>query len=202
MGYPTIFVRFTGCHLRCTYCDTTYAYYEGNNYHPEDIMEAIRTYPCRRVCLTGGEPLLQPQREMQRLLDLLYAEGYEVSIETDGAVDLSQVHLHERQRFVVDMKVPSSGMSGRMDFANLRRIVPERDEIKFVVGEREDFDWSLQLIRDHQIFPSQGYRIIFSPVFGAVSPRELAEWILEEGIDVRMQIQLHKIIWHPTQRGV
>ncbi|GIM44854.1 7-carboxy-7-deazaguanine synthase [Collibacillus ludicampi] len=202
IGLPTIFVRFTGCNLRCTYCDTKYSYFEGDPDTPQGIMEKIRNYPIKRVCLTGGEPLIQPRSEMQELLDLLYAEQYEVSIETDGSVDISKVKLHNKQRFILDMKVPSSGMSEKMDFENLKRIIPERDEIKFVVGNREDYEWSVQLIREHGLDPRKGYRLIFSPIFGEISPRDLVEWILADHLDARFQVQLHKIIWDPQQRGV
>jgi 7-carboxy-7-deazaguanine synthase len=202
IGLPTIFVRFTGCNLRCTYCDTKYSYYEGQPDTPQGIMEKIRSYPIKRVCLTGGEPLIQPRSEMQELLDLLYAEQYEVSIETDGSVDISKVKLHNKQRFILDMKVPSSGMSEKMDFENLKRIIPERDEIKFVVGNREDYEWSVQLIREHDLDPRKGFRLIFSPIFGEISPRDLVEWILADHLDARFQVQLHKIIWDPQQRGV
>ncbi|WP_018132347.1 radical SAM protein [Effusibacillus pohliae] len=202
IGLPTVFVRFTGCNLRCTYCDTKYSYYEGEPDTPEGIMEKIRSYGVKRVCLTGGEPLIQPREEMQRLLDLLAAEDYEVSIETDGSIDISKICLHDRQRFILDMKVPSSGMSDRMDFANLRRIVPERDEIKFVVGNREDYEWSKRLIANYDLDPAKGYRLIFSPIFGGLTYRELVEWVLEDRLDARFQVQLHKIVWDPQLRGV
>jgi 7-carboxy-7-deazaguanine synthase len=202
IGLPTVFVRFTGCNLRCTYCDTRYSYYEGEPDTPQGIMDKIRSHRVKRVCLTGGEPLIQPRAELQELLDLLHAERYEVSIETDGSVDISKVSLHDKQRFILDMKVPSSGMSERMDFENLRRIVPQRDEVKFVVGNREDYEWSVQLIREYNLMPEQGYQLVFSPVFGEIEPRNLVEWILEDRLDARFQIQLHKIIWDPSQRGV
>lgn len=202
IGLPTVFVRFTGCNLRCTYCDTRYAYYEGEPDTPEGIMEKIRSFGVRRVCLTGGEPLLQPRSELQKLLDLLANEQYEVSIETDGSIDISKFRLHDRQRFILDMKVPSSGMSARMDFENLRRVVPERDEIKFVAGNRKDYEWAKNLIRKYDLDPGKGYRLIFSPVFGDLPYRELVEWLLEDRIDARFQVQLHKIVWDPNLRGV
>jgi 7-carboxy-7-deazaguanine synthase len=201
-GQPTVFVRFTGCNLRCTYCDTTYAYEEGETKTPEEVLASIRLFRYKRVCITGGEPLLQPRGEMQRLLDRLAEHGYEVSIETDGSVNIDKVTLRPRQRFILDMKTPGSGMSGRMDFANLKRVVPDRDEIKFVVGSREDFDWSLERIAEHGLWPEKGYRLLFSPVFGALEMKRLVEWILESGIDARFQVQLHKFVWDPAQRGV
>ncbi|MDB5084049.1 MAG: radical protein [Bacilli bacterium] len=202
IGLPTIFVRFTGCNLRCSYCDTVYSYYEGEAGTPEGIMDVVRSHGIGRVCLTGGEPLVQPREEMQRLLDLLAAQQYEVSIETDGSIDVSKVSLHERQRFILDMKVPSSGMSDRMDFDNLKRIIPARDEIKFVLGTREDYQWCLDLIHNHQLLPERGYQLIFSPIFGVIEPRTMVEWLLADRLDARFQIQLHKVVWEPTQRGV
>jgi 7-carboxy-7-deazaguanine synthase len=201
-GLPTIFVRFTGCNLRCTYCDTKYSYYEGDTVTPEQVMDKIRALRVKRVCLTGGEPLIQPRAEMQQLLDMLGSEQYEVSIETDGSIDISKYTLHDKQRFIVDMKVPSSGMSERMHLPNLRHIVPERDEVKFVVGNRADYDWCLDLIREHDIHPSKGYRLLFSPVFGEIDMAEMVEWILADELDARFQVQLHKIVWDPNKRGV
>ncbi|HEU4962787.1 MAG TPA: radical SAM protein [Bacilli bacterium] len=201
-GLPTIFVRFTGCNLRCTYCDTTYSYYEGDTITPDEVMEQIRAKKVKRVCLTGGEPLIQPRGEMQHLLDLLGAEDYEVSIETDGSIDIAKYTLHKKQRFIVDMKVPSSRMSDKMHWDNLRHLDPTRDEIKFVVGTREDYEWCLRLIREYDLAPAKGYRLIFSPVFRAIEPEDLVNWILEDDLDARFQIQLHKIVWDPDKRGV
>jgi 7-carboxy-7-deazaguanine synthase len=200
IGLPTVFVRFTGCNLRCTYCDTKYSYYEGEPDTPQGIMDKIRSHSIKRVCLTGGEPLIQPRSEMQQLLDLLAVEQYEVSIETDGSIDVSKFRLHEGQRFILDMKVPSSAMSDKMDFANLQRILPSRDEIKFVVGTREDYEWSKNLIRQYGL--DAGYQLVFSPIFADLPPRQLVEWLLEDRIDARFQIQLHKFIWDPDLRGV
>lgn len=202
IGLPTVFVRFTGCNLRCTYCDTKYSYFEGEADTPESIMGKIRSYAIKRVCLTGGEPLIQPHSEMQQLLDLLAAEEYEVSIETDGSIDISKFQLHDRQRFIVDMKVPSSKMSDKMDFDNLKRIVPTRDEIKFVVGNREDYEWSKQLIQQYDLDPTNGYRLVFSPIFADLTPLQLVQWLLEDRLDARFQVQLHKIVWDPNLRGV
>ncbi|MGZ4107270.1 MAG: radical SAM protein [Tumebacillaceae bacterium] len=201
-GLPTIFVRFTGCNLRCTYCDTKYSYYEGDQITPEDLMVQIRDLKCKRVCLTGGEPLIQPRGETQQLLDMLGAEGYEVSIETDGSIDISKYTMHDNQRFIVDMKVPSSGMSEKMYLPNLQHIVPERDEVKFVVGSRADYEWCLDLIKTHDLDPQRGYQLIFSPIFREIELEQLVNWILEDGLDARFQVQLHKIVWDPDKRGV
>ncbi|PWK10228.1 radical SAM protein [Tumebacillus permanentifrigoris] len=201
-GLPTIFVRFTGCNLRCTYCDTKYSYFEGDTITPADVMDKIRELKVKRVCLTGGEPLIQPRQEMQLLLDLLGAEGYEVSIETDGSIDISKFALHDKQRFIVDMKVPSSGMSENMHLENLRHIRPTRDEVKFVVGNRADYEWCVDLIREHDIHPSKGYQLLFSPVFREIDLEEMVNWILADELDARFQVQLHKIVWDPDKRGV
>ncbi|ARU61781.1 radical SAM protein [Tumebacillus avium] len=201
-GLPTIFVRFTGCNLRCTYCDTKYSYFEGDIITPDEVMDKIRALKCKRVCLTGGEPLIQPRAEMQRLLDLLAEESYEVSIETDGSIDVSKFQLHAKQRFIVDMKVPSSGMSEKMHLPNLQHIVAERDEVKFVVGSRADYEWCTALIREQGIHPKDGYQLIFSPVFREIELEDLVNWILEDELDARFQVQLHKIVWDPDKRGV
>ncbi|UOF90484.1 radical SAM protein [Fodinisporobacter ferrooxydans] len=201
-GLPTVFVRFTGCNLRCAYCDTTYSYFEGETKTPREVFAMIQSYPGKRVCLTGGEPLIQPREEMNQLLQMLSDGQYEVSIETDGSIDIRKFPLFDRQRFVLDMKVPSSGMSHKMHFANLEAIVPERDEVKFVIGNRDDYEWSVSVIRQYQIMPEQGYQILFSPVFGAIDLKTLVEWLLEDQLDIRFQIQLHKIVWDPNQRGV
>jgi len=201
-GLPTIFVRFTGCNLRCTWCDTKYSYFEGDQITPDEVMDKIRALKCKRVCLTGGEPLIQPRAEMQQLLDMLAAEGYEVSIETDGSIDISKYTLHDKQRFIVDMKPPSSGMSEKMHWENLRHIVPARDEIKFVVGSREDYEWCVNLVREHGVDPAKGYQLVFSPVFRQVDLEEMVNWILADELDARFQVQLHKIVWDPDKRGV
>lgn len=202
IGLPTIFVRFTGCNLRCTYCDTKYSYFEGEPDTPEGIMEKVRSHGIKRVCLTGGEPLIQPRSEMQKLLDLLAEEQYEVSIETDGSIDISKFQLHTQQRFILDMKVPSSAMADQMDFENLKRIDPLRDEVKFVVGSREDYEWSKNLIAAYDLDPANGYQLVFSPIFEDITPHQLVEWVLEDKLDVRFQVQLHKIVWDPNLRGV
>ena len=200
-GLPTIFVRTGGCPIRCTYCDTPYALTTQGSVvmTVQEVMAAIREKRCKRVCLTGGEPLIQPKAELQELFDLLHAEGCELSIETSGAVSIAPFQLHHRQRWILDMKTPSSGEMERMDLDSLNHLRPH-DEVKFVVGSRADFDWSVELIRRHQLEGRAG--LLFSPVWGAVRPIDLTEWVLESTIDARVQIQLHKIIWDPATRGV
>ncbi len=192
-GYPTVFVRFTGCNLRCSYCDTTYAYYAGNEMTPEEIMNAIKGHGYRRVCLTGGEPLLQGG--MQDLLNRL--KGYRVTIETNGSVPLNKVTLNPGQTFVMDVKTPSSGQHDRMCISNFDRL-GDGDEIKFVVGDRRDYEWSRGIIARH----CRKGKITFSPVFGKIVPETMVQWILEDRLDVRFGMQLHKIIFDSRRRGV
>lgn len=200
-GLPTIFVRTAGCHLRCTYCDTAYAWTtQGSTLMSVDeVMEAVRAHGTKRVCLTGGEPLLQPEDELQQLFDRLAAEGYELSIETSGACSIEPFHLHEGQRWILDMKVPSSGETNRMHYASLALLRPQ-DEVKFVVGDPADFEWAVDLIRVRQL--EGRVNLLFSPVWDAITPLQLTELLLGSGIDARLQIQLHKIIWDPSTRGV
>lgn len=201
IGLPTIFVRAGGCPLRCSYCDTPYALTtEGSTVMTvEEVMGRVRELKCKRVCYTGGEPLIQPKAEVQAFFDQLAAEGYELSIETSGAYPVAPFKLHDRQRWIFDLKVPSSGESGRMQFGSLADLRPV-DEVKFVVGSRDDFDWAVSQIRQYQLEGRVG--LLFSPVWDAVTPLELTEWVLSSGIDARVQVQLHKIIWDPNKRGV
>lgn len=201
IGLPTIFVRTAGCPLRCTYCDTPYALTarDGEVMAVDQVMDAVRAKGVKRVCFTGGEPLIQPQAEVQAFFDALAAEGYELSIETSGAVAIAPFRLHDRQRWILDMKVPSSGEAGKMLYESLPLLRP-CDEVKFVVGSRADFDWSLNLIRTHGLNGRVG--LLASPVWGDVTPLDLTQWVLESGLDIRVQIQLHKIIWDPSERGV
>lgn len=200
-GLPTIFVRTAGCPLRCTYCDTPYALttQDSTAMSVPEVMDAVRRLGRKRVCLTGGEPLTQPRGEIQEFLDSLHREGYELSIETSGAIATNPFTLHPGQRWILDMKVPSSGESGRMLYDSLAHLRP-CDEVKFVVGSRADFDWAVALVQEHRL--EGRVHLLFSPVWGAVSPLELTEWLLASGVDGRVQIQLHKIIWDPATRGV
>lgn len=193
-GFPTVFVRFTGCNLRCSYCDTAYAYEKGEDMTVHEILEKIRRFSCKRVCLTGGEPLLQP--EISSLLELL--QDYRVSIETNGSIDLGKYSLKSSNHtFVMDMKTPSSGCSEQMIFDNFD-VLGERDEIKFVIGDNRDYEWSKEVIAKRY---KKGI-ITFSPVFGKMDYEYLVKRILEDRLDVRFQLQLHKIIWGPDKTGV
>jgi len=209
-GRPCVFIRLTGCHLRCSYCDTEYAFKEGQTRTIDDLVEEALSHPCDLVEVTGGEPLLQPRVHdlMTRLCDL----GKTVLIETSGACDIDAGGAcDERIIRIVDVKTPSSGQMDRMDWDNLARLRP-RDEVKFVIGDRADYEWARDLARSHALSDSVA-AVLFSPVFeqpagleisGApgLSMRDLAEWVLADGLEVRLQTQLHKHIWSPAMRGV
>ncbi|HHV28761.1 MAG TPA: radical SAM protein [Clostridium sp.] len=193
-GFPTVFVRFTGCNLRCSYCDTKYAYNEGRDMTPSEIFEEIKKLHYKRVCLTGGEPLLQ--KEMGELMALL--NGYIVTIETNGSVDLESLILkNPKHSYVMDMKVPSSGCSDQMLFDNFD-LLREQDEIKFVIGDRVDYEWAKGLISNYH----RKGNITFSPIYEKIDYSTMVRWILEDKLDVRFQVQLHKVIWGPDKTGV
>ena len=192
-GFPTIFVRFTGCNLRCSFCDTVYSYDAGTEMSVQLIYNEIDKLHYKRVCLTGGEPLLQ--KDIPELIEKLH--DYIVSIETNGSVDLSNIKLGEKHSFVMDMKPPSSGCSENMLFENFNYL-STKDEIKFVIGDIDDYNWSKQVVSRYH---NNGL-ITFSPVFGKIEYSDLVEWILRDKLDVRFQLQLHKVIWSPDKRGV
>jgi len=194
-GRPTIFVRTSGCHLRCTYCDTTYAYYDGKKMSDEDIIAEISKYPCKRVCLTGGEPLLQ--KGSLTLLDKLLKLGYFCSVETSGDLDCSI--LPESAKKIIDIKTPDSGEPDAVCMENLKFIGDGETEFKFVICSERDFEWSLNFAAKHQMF--QNSEILFSPSYGQISTEWLAEKILNSGQEIRLQIQLHKVIWPETLNG-
>lgn len=197
-GLPCVFVRLAGCNLRCSYCDTRYAYDTGADFDIPRIMEQVRSFGCGLVEVTGGEPLIQEEAPV--LIRSLLDEGYEVLLETNGSLDISVVDNGCVR--IVDIKCPSSGMADRNDMRNLERLSP-RDELKFVMGCREDYEFAAQRMRSMR--PSAeaaGIRINFSAVFGELSPRTLAEWILKDRLPVRLNVQLHKIIWDPHARSV
>ncbi len=195
MGLPCVFVRLTECNLRCTYCDTEYAFYEGTDRTLESIIDEVRAYNCNLVEITGGEPLLQePVYDlMTRLCDL----GYEVMLETSGNILTDKVD--PRVRKIIDMKTPSSGMLKHNDYRNLELLTPI-DEVKFVIGSRLDYDWAKTVMREYTL--PQKCTVLMSVVFGELAPQELAEWILADRLRVRFQLQLHKVIWSPETRGV
>jgi 7-carboxy-7-deazaguanine synthase len=194
-GRPCIFVRLTGCPLRCTWCDTEYAFHGGQDMTIDEITAQVKTYDCRLIEITGGEPLHQPAA--LPLIQRLCAEGFEVLIETSGAIDITPVD--RRARLIMDVKCPGSEMTDRMMWANISKL-STHDEAKFVVKDRADYEWARELVRRYDL--TARCHVLFSPVFGELEPRCLAEWLLADRLPVRFQIQLHKIIWSPDMRGV
>ncbi len=189
-GLPTVFVRLTGCPLRCHYCDTAYAFTGGEIHHLDAILEQVASYRPRHICVTGGEPLAQPN--CLKLLERLCDAGYEVSLETSGALDVSGVD--GRVSKVVDLKTPGSGEVGRNLYANLDHLTPN-DQVKCVICSREDYDWAVSKLIEYRLEQRAG-EVLFSPSHGQVVPRELAEWIVADNLPVRFQLQLHKILWN------
>ena len=193
-GRPCVFVRFTGCDLRCGYCDTAYAFHGGVERTQAEILDEVARHPCRFVCLTGGEPMLQ--RELPALAGALVERGYEVAVETHGQRPTAA--LPPGVIRILDVKTPGSGEVAA-DLAYLDRLAPH-DEVKFVVTSREDFRWSREVVARHRL--EGRVAILFSPSFGQVEPRDLARWILESGVDARLSLQIHKVVWGPDARGV
>ncbi len=187
-GAPTVFVRLTGCPLRCTYCDSAYAFYGGSKMLISEILAKVAEFGARFVCVTGGEPLAQkPCRElMQRLCDA----GYDVSLETSGALDIADID--PRVSRVMDLKTPDSKEAHRNRLDNLP-LLTQHDQLKFVLCSRADYDWAKAMLAEHAL--ANRCVVWFSPSFGQVEPRELAEWILQDRLDVRLQLQLHKSLW-------
>ncbi|MBN1932556.1 MAG: radical SAM protein [Desulfobacterales bacterium] len=195
-GRPCVFVRLTGCNLRCTYCDTCYAYEEGTMMTIADVVDRVSYFKCPLIEITGGEPLLQ--EGTPSLIYRLLENGYEVLLETNGSLDISGID--KRCIKIVDIKCPTSGESNKNDFENLKR-VNFGDQIKFVIGSRKDYDYAKGIKKKlSPKFP--GNHILFSSVFGKISSATLAEWILEDHLNVRLQLQLQKIIWPHQDRGV
>jgi len=194
-GRPCIFIRLTYCNLRCSYCDTEYAFYDGKDMEITDIMSEIKRWDCNLVEVTGGEPLFQD--ECIDLLNELVNSNYEVMLETGGSLSISDVP--KKVVKIVDFKCPSSGMVKK----NLWSIVDDlqaHDEVKFVIGNREDFDWAKDRITEYSL--DKICTLLFSPTFGEIDPQQIVEWILDETLPVRMQLQMHKMIWSPEEKGV
>lgn len=194
-GLPCVFVRLTACHLRCGYCDTPHAFQQGEVMSLEAVLDTVGAFPDRLVEITGGEPLLQA--EALPLMSRLADRGKTVLLETSGALDIAPVD--RRVRIILDLKTPGSGEAASMFWPNLEQLKPG-DELKVVVCDRDDFDWSLDLIRRHAL--CERVPVLISPVFGRVEPAELASWVLGSGLPLRLQLQLHKILWEPDRRGV
>ena len=194
-GQPCVFVRLTGCPLRCTWCDTDYAFYGGHEFSIDEVLAKVATYGCRLVEVTGGEPLAQP--ESHSLLSTLCDSGYTVLLETSGAIDIAPID--PRVHVILDVKCPGSGMTDRMHWPNLSQLAA-KDEAKFVLADRADYDWAREILARHDL--AGRCTVHFSPVFGSLDMRELAEWILTDRLPVRFQLQMHKYIWAPDMRGV
>jgi 7-carboxy-7-deazaguanine synthase len=195
-GLPCVFVRLTGCNLRCVWCDTAYAFYEGQHQKIDAIIAQVRSYGCKLVELTGGEPLLQ--KDVHALIAALLNEGYTVMVETSGEQELRAVDPWVIK--IMDLKCPGSGEVERNRWSNLEWLT-RRDEVKFVLTDRRDYEWARTVIAECDL-ARRVNAILLSPVFGALEPAALAAWILEDRLPVRMQLQMHKRIWDPTARGV
>ncbi len=194
-GLPAFFLRLTGCNLRCRYCDTAYAYEGGMEMTAEELLAAARSHPARRVLVTGGEPLLQAGT--LPLLSSLADAGLEVLLETNGSLPIKDVDT--RVRRILDLKCPGSGMESHNLWENLEHL-HAGDEVKLVIRNRDDFVWAVEIIKRH--FLAGRVPLLISPVFGEVPSREAAAWILESGLPLRLNLQLHKYIWGPEVRGV
>jgi 7-carboxy-7-deazaguanine synthase len=192
VGFPTVFIRLTGCPLRCSYCDTAYAFSGGEKRSLENILEQVKSYNAKYITVTGGEPLAQPA--CYELLVGLANQGYIVSLETSGAQDISRVD--QRVIKVMDLKTPSSGELDKNIYKNIEYLT-EKDQVKFVIANKIDYDWSKSMIEQYAL--SDRCEILFSPVMGEMNPTELAEKIIQDNVPVRFQIQLHKYLWGDAQ---
>jgi 7-carboxy-7-deazaguanine synthase len=195
-GLPCTFVRLSVCNLRCVYCDTKYSYDEGIEMQIDDIVQRVDSEGVRLVEITGGEPLLQ-EEETILLIRKLLDKGYEVLVETNGSMKISG--LDRRATIILDMKTPCSAMSDKMDFTNLE-ILKKTDEVKFVICSRDDYEWSKKIVSQYGL--EKRCKVLFSPGFGMLQPRALASWIIEDRLQVRLNIQIHRYIFDPRERGV
>ena len=195
-GWPTVFVRLTGCPLRCVWCDTEYAFHGGEWMEIDGIVGRVASMQTRHVCVTGGEPLLQ--HDVGELARSLLERGYTVLCETGGSVPVDRVPSDVVK--VMDLKCPRSGEAEANDWSNLERLEPGRDELKFVIRDRRDYEWALEQVRERGL--ADRFTVHFSPVHGEMDRRELSEWILEDGAPVRLNLQIHKFVWGPDTRGV
>lgn len=195
-GLPCVFVRLTYCNIRCVYCDTEYAFYEGVDKPIDEIIDKVKSYECKLVEITGGEPLVQENVHvlMSKLCDL----GYEVMLETGGSLPIENVD--KRVKVIMDLKTPYSKMEKKNRYENIQYLKPN-DEVKFVIGSREDYEWAKEILNKYDLV-NKVEQVLFSPVFDKVENIELANWILADKLNVRFQLQMHKYIWHPETRGV
>jgi 7-carboxy-7-deazaguanine synthase len=194
-GLPCIFVRLTYCNLRCSYCDTEYAFYEGKDMTIDEIIKEVDKYNCKLVEVTGGEPLVQDNVHL--LMKRLFDSSYKVMIETGGSLSIKSID--KRVKIIMDLKTPSSNMSDKNLYENIDYLKPD-DEVKFVIGNREDYEWAKEIIFKYKLVDK--VTVLMSPVFDEIQNIDLATWILNDGLNVRFQIQLHKYIWHPETKGV
>ena len=195
-GKPCVFVRLTYCNLRCTYCDTEYAFHEGKDLSVQQVIDEVEKYNCKLVEVTGGEPLVQIE-ECLELMNKLCDLGYKVLIETGGSISIKEID--PRVKIIMDLKCPSSGMEQKNLYENLQYLKPT-DELKFVIGNREDYEWTNTILDKYNL--NGKCEILFSAVFGELEPVQLVNWILEDKLDVRFQLQMHKYIWHPETKRV
>jgi len=194
-GLPCVFVRLTGCNLRCVWCDTEYAFYEGEWKSLDQIVAEVAQFGCKLVELTGGEPLLQ--KESFTLVDKLIAAGFKVLIETGGSIPMAK--LNRAAIKIMDIKCPGSKMAHKNHWENIDCLSP-KDEVKFVLADRADYDWAVDVIRKYQL--DRKASLLFSTVFGRLEPIKVVEWVLQDRLPVRFQLQMHKFIWQPETRGV
>lgn len=195
-GLPCIFIRLTYCNIRCIYCDTEYAFYEGKDMTIDEILNDIKKYNCSLVEITGGEPLVQ--ENVHGLMKILSDNGYNVMLETGGSLPIENVD--KRVKVIMDLKTPYSKMEKKNRYENISYL-KSSDEVKFVIGSREDYDWAKDKIMEYDLL-NKVEQVLFSPVFDKVENIELAKWILDDSLNVRFQLQMHKYIWHPEERGV
>lgn len=195
-GERCVFIRFTYCNLRCSYCDTEYAFYQGEDLTIDEIINKVKNYNCKLVELTGGEPLVQKE-DCLILLKILCDLNYDVIIETGGSISIAEID--SRVKIIMDLKTPSSQMEKKNLYSNLN-FIKSTDEIKFVIGNYEDYLWSVNKIKEFNL--DEKCTILFSPVFNAIKPVEIVNWILRDNLNVKFQLQLHKYIWDPQTRGV
>jgi len=194
-GIPCIFIRLSGCNLRCTYCDTTYAYDQGFPMSVDEILKMVQGSGLSLVEITGGEPLLQI--ETGKLVDKLIQYNYTVMIETNGSMVIKE--LNKNAVIIMDIKTPSSGMADRMNYTNLDDLKPS-DEVKFVIGDRADYEWAVGILKKY--FLPDRCKVLFSNIFGLLHPESLAQWIVEDSLPVRLNLQIHKYIFGKDRRGV
>jgi len=195
-GLPTVFIRLAACNLRCQWCDTTYSFGRGTPYLLEDIQQKTASFGCKNVCITGGEPLLQ--ENVYPLMKNLCDFGYTLSLETSGSLPINAVD--PRVHIILDIKCPDSLMSHKNYWENLE-LVSKKDEVKFVIMSRKDYDYAKEICESYQLF-HKVKEVLFSPVFGSLDPKQLVEWILQDRLPIRLNLQIHKFIWDPATKGV